>query len=137
VENDIRQIFMNNRILVYNVNWFNMRLYIYIFFSIQSIFRQNFSYMYQHQQASPEKFTKQQQKKKMSAGNYMQERYNHVIHVICSRISRYYVKWLFISSFKWRTRSVENDIRQIFMNNRILVYNVNWFNKEEIKSHFT
>ena len=51
--------------------------------------------MYQHQQASPEKFTKQQQKKrgfgevtgkvvgvsKMSAGNYMQERYNHVIHV--------------------------------------------------------
>ena len=51
--------------------------------------------MYQHQQASPEKFTKQQQKKnrfwggngevvgvsQMSAGNYMQERYNHVIHV--------------------------------------------------------
>jgi hypothetical protein len=29
-----------------------------------------------------------------------------------SRISRYYVKWLFISSFKWRTRSVENDIRR-------------------------
>jgi hypothetical protein len=35
-------------------------------------------------------------------------------HLICSRISRYYVKWLFISSFKWRTRSVENDIRRSF-----------------------
>jgi hypothetical protein len=52
--------------------------------------------MYQHQQASPEKFTKNSSRKregfgkvtgkvvgvsKMSAGNYMQERYNHVLHV--------------------------------------------------------
>jgi hypothetical protein len=28
------EVFMNNRILVYNVNWFNMKLYIYVFFSI-------------------------------------------------------------------------------------------------------
>ena len=28
------EVFMNNRILVYNVNWFNMRLYIYVFFRI-------------------------------------------------------------------------------------------------------
>ena len=28
------EVSMNNRILVYNVNWFNMWLYIYVFFSI-------------------------------------------------------------------------------------------------------
>jgi hypothetical protein len=28
------EVFMNNHILVYNVNRFNMRLYIYVFFSI-------------------------------------------------------------------------------------------------------
>jgi hypothetical protein len=47
--------------------------------------------MYQHQQASPEKFTKQQQKKSRFWGgngegggcfkNVSRQRYNHVIHV--------------------------------------------------------
>ena len=45
--------------------------------------------------------------------NFILSDYN-TCHLICSRISRYYVKWLFISSFKWRTRSVENDICRSF-----------------------